>query len=122
MILLQQFVAPVVFDRFVGAALPVRALVAAAMIAPLGLCLGVFMPLGLSSVTGLCAHDREYVAWAWAVNGFFAVITSIASTILAMLIGFNLLLQIALALYAIATLSLWRLPPAAAHAKLDDGV
>jgi spermidine synthase len=122
MILLQQFVAPAVFDRFVGAALPVRALVAAAMIAPLGLCLGVFMPLGLSSVTGLCAHDREYVAWAWAVNGFFAVITSIASTILAMLIGFNLLLQIALALYAIATLSLWRLPPAAAHAKLDGGV
>jgi hypothetical protein len=110
MILLHHFVAPALFDRFVGAALPVRALLAVLMIAPLGLCLGVFMPLGLATVTGLCARDREYLAWAWAVNGFFSVITSIASTILAMLIGFSLLLQIALAIYAIAALALWRLP------------
>jgi hypothetical protein len=52
-------------------------------------------------------------------GGFFSVITSIASTILAMLIGFNLLLQIALALYAIAALSLSRLPHGADPSSSD---
>jgi len=110
LVLLHLFLAPALFERFVGAPLVARALLAALMIAPLGLCLGVFMPLGLATVTALCSHDREYVAWAWAVNGFFSVISSIASTILAMLIGFGLLLQLALALYAIAAIALWRVP------------
>jgi MFS family permease len=90
------------------------------MIGPLGLCLGIFMPLGLATVTELCDHDREYVAWAWAVNGFFSVISSIASTILAMLIGFNLLLQIALAIYAVAAVTLWRLPIPALRSRASE--
>ena len=107
---LHRFVGPIVFDQLVGAPLPARAVLAGLLIAPLGLCLGLFMPLGLATVTGLCDHDREYIAWAWAVNGFFSVIGSIASTILAMLLGFSWLLQLALACYAIAAIALWRLP------------
>jgi hypothetical protein len=110
MVLVHQLAAPAVFDRFVGAALPLRVALATALIAPLGLCLGVFVPLGLAAVAELCEHEREYMAWAWAVNGFFSVISSIASTILAMLVGFQLLLQIALVVYVVAALSLWRLP------------
>ena len=49
---------------------------------PLGLCLGMFMPLGLGVVNGLSDHPDEYIAWAWAVNGFFSVIGSVLTTIL----------------------------------------
>ena len=88
----------------------VRIVMAFAFLAPLGICLGAFMPMGLRTVSELGTHVDEYVAWGWAVNGFFSVIGSIASTILAMLVGFGWLLQIALAAYAIAAIALWRLP------------
>ena len=49
-----------------------RVVVAFGVLAPLGVCLGAFMPLGLGAVAGLTTHSREYVAWGWAVNGFAA--------------------------------------------------
>jgi hypothetical protein len=45
--------------------------VAVASIAPLGLALGAFLPLGIRRVARACAPERrsETVAWCWAVNG-----------------------------------------------------
>ena len=68
------------------------------------------MPLGLTTVAALSRHSREYMAWAWAVNGFFSVMASILSTVLAMALGFKLVLLIALAFYAIGIASLTRVP------------
>ena len=105
--------------------LPIRVVVALAMLAPLGLCLGMFMPLGLGVVNGLSAHPDEYVAWAWAVNGFFSVIGSVLSTILAMSIGFRSVQLIALGVYAVAVLAFARLSSRAARLEpvpLLDGV
>ena len=44
-----------------------------ALCAPLGFCLGMFMPLAISLVARP-RHSNEYVAWGWAINGFFSVI------------------------------------------------
>jgi hypothetical protein len=44
------------------------------------------------------------------VNGFFSVITSILSTILAMIFGFKVVLFLALAVYAIGVVTLARVP------------
>ena len=101
---------PLMVDATVGAALPIRLLVTVAMLAPIGLCLGHFMPLGLESVAALGIHPKEYVAWAWAVNGFFSVITAVLSTILAMSFGFTTVLAIGLSCYLIGVASLWRIP------------
>ena len=62
---------------------------AVVVLAPLGLCLGMFMPLGLGLVASLTDHGDEYVAWSWAVNGFFSVIGSVLTTILSMAFGFR---------------------------------
>jgi hypothetical protein len=62
------------------------------------------MPLGLRVVNGISDHPDEYVAWAWAVNGFFSVIGSVLSTILAMSIGFRSVQFIALGVYAFAVI------------------
>jgi MFS family permease len=76
-------------------------------LAPLGVCLGAFMPLGLGAVAGLTEdHAREYVAWGWAVNGFASVIGAVLTTILAMSFGFHVVLVLALIAYFIAMIAL----------------
>ena len=97
-------------DVFVAAPLSARAALAVLVLAPLGLCLGAFMPIGLSTVARLTQHEREYVAWAWAVNGFFAVVSSVLATILSMSFGFNVVLLLAALIYAIGVLALLRIP------------
>jgi hypothetical protein len=81
----------------------VRVLVAVAVLAPLGVCLGMFMPLGLGEVAGLSEHPRVYVAWGWAVNGFASVVGSAAATMLAMSFGFDAVLVLGGAAYVVAT-------------------
>src|SRR5262249_39273295 len=68
---------PTLIDACVGMPLPVRIFVAMTIIAPAGLCLGVFMPMGLRTVSRMTEKSHEYVAWVWAINGFFSVIASI---------------------------------------------
>jgi spermidine synthase len=109
-----QVALPGLIDAFVGSALPLRIAVAVIILAPVGLCLGAFMPLGLRSIARSTPHAREYVAWAWAVNGFCSVIASILSTILAMVIGFKWLMLLALGIYVVGVLALARLPQNAA--------
>lgn len=103
---------PSIVDHFIGHSLGVRIAITLLVIAPVGLCLGAFMPLGLRAIGGVTTRPREYVAWAWAVNGFFSVMASILSTILAMVFGFQTLFLIALTVYAVGALALTRLPEA----------
>lgn len=97
-------------DRLGGAALPARIAVAVAVLAPLGVCLGAFMPLGLATVARLGTHPDVFVAWAWAVNGFASVTSSIVAVILSMVVGFNAVLLAALAAYVVAVVTLRGLP------------
>ena len=99
-----------IIESALGYPLAVRVLLAVTMIAPLGLCLGAFLPIGIGTVAKTTQHSREYVAWAWAVNGFFSVMASILSTILAMAIGFKLVLLLAVGIYAIGVCALILLP------------
>jgi hypothetical protein len=95
---------------FAAAPFALRVLLAIVVLAPLGLCLGSFMPIGVATISRLTDHEREYVAWAWAVNGFFSVVSSVLSTILAMTLGFNAILGLSLLIYATGIFSLTRLP------------
>jgi hypothetical protein len=103
-----------VVDAFVGAPLAVRIALGVVMIVPLGICLGAFMPAGLARVAALTEHQSQYVAWGWAVNGFFSVLGSVLTTILSMSYGFRAVLLLALATYAVAILVLRRIPSRAA--------
>ena len=93
----------------VGSPLPLRVLVTVVVLAPLGVCLGAFMPVGVRTIAALSPHAEEYVAWAWAINGFFSVISSLLSSLLSMMIGFTMVMWIALAIYAIAIGALARI-------------
>ena len=97
-------------NAWIGAPLAVRIAITIACLAPLGICLGTFMPLGLSTVAGVTEHKAEFVAWAWAVNGFFSVISSILATMLSMSYGFAFVLALAVFTYLIGILALSRIP------------
>jgi hypothetical protein len=81
-----------------------------ALLFPLGFVLGVFMPLGLRTVSGLSEHGDHFVAWAWAVNGFFSVVSSVGTTLLSMIIGFDAVMLVGLAVYLVGLAALASIP------------
>ncbi len=97
---------PLVTDALLTTPLFVRIATAFLVLAPLGICLGTFMPLGLGAVAAKTDHPSEYVAWGWAVNGFASVVGSVLTTMLAMTFGFDVVLFVALGVYCIALLAL----------------
>jgi hypothetical protein len=108
--------------------LAVRVIASLAVLAPLGFCLGMFMPLGLSLVGTLSDHADEYIAWSWAVNGFFSVIGSVLTTILSMSYGFSAVQYFGLVIYAVAALAFTRIaavarrtPPLVPETPAADG-
>jgi len=92
-------------ESLLSSSLGVRVLVAVLLLAPLGICLGMFMPLGLATVSRLTDHGDAYAAWGWAINGFFSVIGSVLTTILSMSFGFRAVQLAALAIYGVAVLA-----------------
>ena len=98
-------------QSLIGAPLTARIVLAVAVLSPLGICLGVFMPLGLRTISATTTHGQEYIAWAWAINGFFSVLSSLFATILSMVVGFTAVMWIALVIYLIGIAALWRIAP-----------
>ncbi len=96
-------------DSLLDQGLAIRVIVSLIVLAPLGFCLGMFMPLGLSLVGKLSDHADEYIAWSWAVNGFFSVIGSVLTTILSMSYGFSEVQYLGLVVYAVAALAFTRI-------------
>lgn len=86
-----------------------RIAAAIALTAPLGLVLGTFLPLGVQCVARKGGDAGSMVAWAWATNGFFSVIGSVATTILAMSVGFRVVFAMAAVVYLAAAALLTRL-------------
>ena len=108
--LFYQFGLPNVVHAAVRWPLAVRVALCALMLAPLGFALGAFMPLGLGRVAALTEHKSEYIAWSWAINGFFSVIGSTLTTIFSMAYGFSNVLYFAFALYVAGALALAAMP------------
>ena len=90
---------PYIFSLALPLALPWRVLISLALIAPLGFILGMPFPNGLRIVA---EEAPALVPWAWGVNGFFTVIGSVSSVILAMALGFRIVLAVAAGSYLLA--------------------
>jgi hypothetical protein len=103
------FVAPSVTEALLGWPVLAKAVVVVGLCAPLGFCLGMFMPLTISLVARQGQHTAEYVAWGWAINGFFSVIGSTLTTIVSMTYGFRIVLLSSVLLYLVAVVLLRRL-------------
>jgi spermidine synthase len=98
-VLLYLWLLPVLFSHLAGQADPVRVLVSLTLIAPLAYCMGMPFPLGLRQVA---EQKPEFIPWVWALNGFASVISAALATLLAIELGFNAVLLLALTLYLAA--------------------
>ena len=82
-----------------------RIFVSAALIAPLAFCMGMPFPMGLKR---LASEAPDYIPWAWAINGFASVISAALAALLALHLGFTTVLLLALLLYGLAALVMYR--------------
>jgi hypothetical protein len=92
-------VAFVLFYRFglssilragLGLSLPLKALLAAGLIAPFGLFLGVPFPTGLAV---LSANRKSILPWAWGMNGALSVTGSVLTRLISTSAGFSAVLM-----------------------------
>jgi spermidine synthase len=90
------FATPRIFSATLGLPFPWRVTIALAVIAPLGILLGMPFPTGLRIVA---EEAPTLVPWAWGVNGFSTVIGSVGAIVLGMAFGFLVVLAVAGACY-----------------------
>ncbi len=92
-----------------AAPLPVRALVAAALLFPLGVLMGVPFACGLRRVERLAPG---LTPWIWAVNGGASVVSAILAMVVALALGYRAVLWLAAGSYLAAAVALWPLAAA----------
>lgn len=78
---------------------PARIFVAAAVLAPLGLVMGMPMP---TAIRLLARQAPEIIPWGWGVNGAASVLGSVAALAIALLTSFSHALLAAAVLYVMA--------------------
>jgi hypothetical protein len=80
-----------------------------ALLAPLGLVLGMFFPLGIRQAERI--HE-DLIPWAWGINGCASVTGGVLTVVLAITLGFTSVWVISLGIYAfgVAALLLTRRP------------
>ncbi|MCS6844781.1 MAG: hypothetical protein NZ528_10765 [Caldilineales bacterium] len=87
-----------------AASLAVRLAAAVALLAPLGLLMGVPFPRGIG---WLAATGPQLTPWAWAINGCASVIASVLAALLALQWGFTAVTALGLLCYAAALTAIW---------------
>ena len=69
------------------------------LIAPLAVCMGFPFPLALQKIT---EQTESYLPWTWGINGCASVISATLATILAIHLGFSIIIILAVSLYIMA--------------------
>ncbi|MFY9340973.1 MAG: hypothetical protein WAT39_00695, partial [Planctomycetota bacterium] len=88
-----------IVDAVIGQGLFVRASVAALLVLPVALLLGMPFAHGIGL---LQRYAPSFVPWAWAVNGSATVVGSVVTVIVSMNFGFSFVLLAAAVIYGIA--------------------
>jgi spermidine synthase len=82
--------------RWIALPFVARCAIVVALVAPAGLCMGVFVPTALERLKGAAA---AFVPWAWGINGIFSVLAPVAAVALSISWGTGALLLSAIPVY-----------------------
>jgi hypothetical protein len=88
-----------IFQHFIAYDSGVKIAITVLLVAPLAFFMGMPFPIGLRKVS---LKAPELIPWAWGINGYASVISSILATTLAISWGFHIVIGLALLLYLIA--------------------
>lgn len=100
--LLYLIVLPPLFQLLAPVSTVVRFVVCAALVAPLAFAMGMPFPLGLGRVS---ARAEALVPIAWGVNACVSVVAAVLATLLAIHLGFTVVLLLALLVYLAAAVA-----------------
>lgn len=98
MAILYPYLLPSIFHRFLASSDLLKAIVSIGLIAPLAFFMGMPFPLGIDA---LRQHHPNLIAWAWAINGYASVVSTILATCLAIAFGFNAVILLAIGIYLV---------------------
>ncbi len=105
--LVQGYVLPrVLYATGLGWPMPLRVLVTAIALAPLGFVMGMPFPLALRILRDDAA---AMVPWAWAFNGYTSVVASLGTMVVSRIWGYQAAFGLALVAYAVSLLVAGRL-------------
>ena len=90
---------PAIFAAGLGLERPLRIAVSMALLLPLGVALGMPLPAGVAM---LSRRRPEHLAWAWAINGATSVLGSVVAMLIALTLGFRVVVLTGAVCYAIA--------------------
>jgi hypothetical protein len=102
--LVHTLVLPWVIDIAIPWPLPLRVVVAAAILIPTGVLLGLPLPAGMRI---MAARRPEIIPWGWGMNGAFSVVGATAAVFVAMNWGFSATLSLSALVYGVAAQLLW---------------
>ena len=74
-----------------------------ALIAPLAICMGMPFPTGTMRLANVA---QDSIPWAWAINGFASVVGAVLATLLAIHLGFAVVIILAVLIYGLAAIAL----------------
>jgi spermidine synthase len=80
-----------------------KIIISVALIAPLAMCMGVPYP---TAMTRLADTAGQTIPWAWAINGFASVVGAVLATLLAIHLGFAVVIVLAVLIYGAACAAL----------------
>jgi hypothetical protein len=101
------FILPSVLNTLVGLPFPLKLLVSAGLLVPLGLAMGMPFPAGLRALASGPTADfpaQNSVEWAWAMNAGSSVLGSVLAIMIAIQFGLNVTLACGAAAYFLAVL------------------
>ena len=104
--LLYLAVLPAAFRQLAPMPDALKIVLAMGLIAPLAIAMGMPFPLGLARLAGT---TEALIPWAWGINACASVIAAILATLLAIHLGFNVVVILAVLLYLAAAAAFRRL-------------
>jgi hypothetical protein len=103
LIIIYSILLPSLTDTISPYSISVRIISVFLILTPLGLLMGIPFPTGLKI---LGEKNESLIPWAWAINGCFSVLAPILTIMLAMVIGFKMVLWLGALSYGMAFITL----------------
>ncbi|MGB3346434.1 MAG: class I SAM-dependent methyltransferase [Candidatus Humimicrobiia bacterium] len=102
LILILLMLSPVLLKNLMAYPFYIRFISCILILAPIGFLMGVPFPMGIRLTSKV---SSDLIPWAWSVNGFSSVVSSILATIFTIFWGFNTVLIMAFFAYLLALIS-----------------
>lgn len=98
---------PSIIAHLIAASLLMRIVASILIIAPLGILMGMPLPLAIRRIA---PYHQDFIPWAWAINGLFSVLGTVLAILIAIFSGYNKVLLVGAICYVIVWYIALKLP------------